>query len=83
MTNPQNKFNYPKIKRILSNDPIVIYYTLSNNFFYTQLAFAFVPLRDSCYEFFLFVLQKGFDIFRVLLFGVFLYVFGDICHLYR
>ena len=41
--------NCPKVKRILSSHPIVIYYVVNNNFFYTQLAFDFVPQKDSYY----------------------------------
>ena len=53
---PIMKFNVifficPKIKRILSSGQIVIYYVLNNNIFYTQLAFAFVPQKDSYLSF--------------------------------
>ena len=49
---------FKKLRRSLK----VIYYVLNNNFFYTQLAFAFVPQKDSYYAFFLFLLQQNFDI---------------------
>ena len=50
-------FNCPKIKNISPSDLIVIYYVLNNNF-YTQLAFAFVPQKDSYYAFFFSSLVK-------------------------
>ena len=56
---------------------------LDNNLSYTQLGFAFVFRKDSCYfhnatdTFFLFLLQKDFDIFHVLLFEAFLCVFDN------
>ena len=59
----------------------IIFYVLNNNFSYTQLVFAFVPQKDSYYvhddtdAFFLFLLQKGLDIFHVLLFEAFLCFF--------
>ena len=56
---------------------------VNNNFSYTQPAFAFVPQKDSYYVnddtdgFFLFLLQKDFDIFCMLLIGAFLCVFDN------
>ena len=50
-------FNCPNVKNFFSSDPIVIYYVLNSNFFYTQLAFAFVPQKDFYYAIFLFLLQ--------------------------
>ena len=53
-------------------------------FSYTQLSFSFVPQKDCYYihndtdSFFLFLLHKDFDIFRALLFRVFLCVFDNI-----
>ena len=50
-TNPQNeKFNYPRIFK----KSIVNHYVLNNNFFYTQLAFAFSPQIDSYYAYLFF-----------------------------
>ena len=40
------------IKRALSSGVIVIYHVLNNDFFYTQLVFAFVAQKDS-YAFFI------------------------------
>ena len=56
---------------------------LNNNFSYTQLASAFVPQNDFYYihddteAFFLFLLQKDFDMFCMLLFGALLSVFHN------
>ena len=50
-------FNCPNVKKKFSSDPIVIYYVLNSNLFYTQLAFALVPQKDSYYAIFLFLLQ--------------------------
>ena len=47
-------FNCPKINRILLGGLIAIYYVLNNSFFNTQLAFAFIPQKDSYYAFSLF-----------------------------
>ena len=54
-TNPQNKFNCPRIFKNLKSDQIVISYVLNRNFFYTQVAFAYVT--DNTDAFFLFLLQ--------------------------
>ena len=70
-------FNCLKNKRILSSGLIVIYCVLNNNFFYTQLAFAFVLQIDSYYAFCFFLLQRDFDIFCLPLFGVCLCVFDN------
>ena len=62
----QSKFNCPRIVKkseILLRDSKVIYYVLHNNFFYTQLAFAFDPqkgfyiVHDNTDAFFIFLLQ--------------------------
>ena len=59
----------------LQNDPIVIYYTLYNNFFYTQLASFLVPQKDSYYvhdgteAFFLFFLHLFFFRNILIFFG--------------
>ena len=56
---------------------------LNNNFSYTHLAFAFVLQKDSYYvhddtnAFFLFLIQKDFDIFHVILFEIFVCVFDN------
>ena len=43
-------FNCPNVNIFFSSDPIVIYYVLNSNFFYTQLAFAFVPQKDLSFS---------------------------------
>ena len=49
------------------------------------LAFAFLPQKDSYYvhddsdAFFIFLLQKDFGTFHMLLFEIFLYVFDNSC----
>ena len=50
---------------------------LNNTFSCTQLVSSLVPQKDSCFVFYLFFLQKDFDIFQVLLFEVFLCVFDN------
>ena len=55
---------------------MVIFYVLNNNFFYTQVAFTNTPVNTD--TFFLFLLQKSFDTFHVLLSGAFLCVFDNI-----
>ena len=63
---------------------MIILYVLNNNFSDTQLAFAYVPQKDSYYlhdntdAFFLFLLQKIFDVFWVLLFEAFFCIFNNI-----
>ena len=44
----------------LQNLLLVIYYVLNNNFFYTKLAFAFVPQKDFYYALFLFPFSVKF-----------------------
>ena len=46
--------------------------------FFLLLQRAFNVCLEPSFTFFLFLLQKDFDIFRVLLFGVFLCVFDNI-----
>ena len=77
----------PKVNSIIPRSHIkrltVTFYMLNNGFSNTQLSFAFVPQKDSCYvhddtEFlFHFLLQKDIDVFHVLLFGAFPCVFGN------
>ena len=63
---------------------MIILYVLNNNFSDTQLAFAYVPQKDYYYlqdntdAFFLFLLQKIFDVFCVLLFEDFFCIFNNI-----
>ena len=66
--------NCPKVKRILSSHPIVIYYVVNNNFFYTQLAFDFVPQKDSYYitPFFFSFFRKNLISFLFFVFCFFL-----------
>ena len=61
--------------------PKIIFYVLNNNFSYTQLSFLMLLQKDSYLDhddtgvFFLFLLQKDFDIFHVLLFEAFVCFF--------
>ena len=59
-TNPWiKKINFPRIlKKSLKSSSIVIYYVFNNNFFYTQLAFAFVSQKDSYCALFFFFFSK-------------------------
>ena len=52
---------------------MAIYCELNKNFFYTQLAFAFVPQKDSYYTFS--IVQLNFDIFLRLFFAFCLFLF--------
>ena len=62
----------------------LLFYVLSNNFSYTQVVSAFVFQKDfhnffrPFFNFCLFLLQKDFETFLVLLFGVFLCIFGNL-----
>ena len=77
------KLYCPKIDKKELSHWKVIFLCAKYNFSYTQLISAFVRQKDFHYVhddsdvFFLFVLKKGFDIFRVLLFNAFLCVFGN------
>ena len=51
----QSKYNCFKTKQILSSDSKVIFYMLNNNFFFTQVASAYVPANTD--DYFLFLLQ--------------------------
>ena len=67
----------PQDPKNLQINSKVIFYVQNNNFSYTQLSLAFVSQKSSYYVyddtkvFFLFLLRKDFDVFRVLLFEVF------------
>ena len=71
-------FNFPQIKTILSSSPRVIYYVLQNNMFYSQKPFAFIPQKHCYHTFYVFLLQKDFNIFYMILFGVFVCAFDNI-----
>ena len=65
-------FNFP---RKLLRNPAVIFYVIYNNFFYAPLSFVFHRQND-CYSilddsgtFYLFLLQKEFDIFHETFFA--------------
>ena len=68
----------------LRSDQIVTFYVLNNIFSYTQVVSAFVLQEDfdiclrPFFCFCLFLLQKDFGTFHMLLFGVFLCVFDNI-----
>ena len=79
------------IEEILLSNEKVIFYVLNNNFSYTHLASAFVPQKDFYYVLDdtdaskilisfsdLFLRQKDFGIFRVLLLGTFACVFDNV-----
>ena len=76
-TNTRNKFNCPRIFINLQSYLKVISYVLNNSFSYTQLSFLFVLQKNSYYvhddtdAFFLFLLQKDFHIFCVIMYYVF------------
>ena len=73
--------------------PLHTFYVLNNNFFYSQVASSYVPnntdafflffdtFLKSLFAFYLFLLNKDFDIFCVLLFGVFLSFFFTILYI--
>ena len=73
-TNTRNKFNCPRIFINLQSYLKVISYVLNNSFSYTQLSFLFVLQKNSYYvhddtdAFFLFLLQKDFHIFYVIMY---------------
>ena len=72
-TNPWNKFVYPRNFKVTKNI-----------FSYTQVHSAFVLQEDFdiclrfVFTFCLFPLQRNFDIFHVLLFSAFLWIFDNI-----
>ena len=72
-------WNKPDCPRIFKKTRFV-FYVLNNNFFYSQVASFYV--LDNADTFYLFLLQKDFDIFHVLISGVFLCVFDNIYLLY-
>ena len=64
-TNPQNKFNYPRILRNLKSHQIVVFYMLNNNFFYAQVPstvapYPFVCLLSFCSLIFFFYVLASF-----------------------
>ena len=74
-------FYFLLLYRTPKKNPKIISYMLNNNFSYIQLSFFFLLQKDSYLDhddtdaFFLFLLQKDFGTFHVLLFEAFLCFF--------
>ena len=76
-----------KVEIMILNN--VISYVVNDNFSYTQLAFAFAPQRNSSYShdgndiFFLFLLQKDFNISLGPFFTFLLFLFQKEFDIFR